>query len=348
MPPASRRDEDAAARGEDAAEGGLAQDVGAFLDYLEGSLGYSPNTVRAYAGDLESFVAWARGANVDPRQARHRDLRRYMAHLDEDGYARSTTARRLSAVRAFYGWLSCEGGAAQNPAAAVSSPKLPKTLPRTLSASEVERLLSVPDAQKPEGLRDRAMLELLYACGARIGELSSLDVGDVDAAARTVRLFGKGRKERVVPLYAAALDAVGAYVRYGRPLLAARADRDGRACEGDGAAAGRRQGGGSLRAEGGGRTEGGGPLFLNARGGRMSADSMRKRFDRLLAQAGLAGAASPHTMRHTFATELLDGGADLRSVQEMLGHASLSTTQIYTHLTPERLREASLRAHPRG
>ncbi len=314
--------------GPDGAADGLGGLVPAFLSYLEGSLGYSSNTARAYGGDLASFWTWARGAGVDPARAGHRDFRRYLAYLDGAGYARSTVARRLSAVRSFYGWLAREGGGGRNPAAAVSSPKRPRTLPRTLSCAEVERLLAVPDSQTPEGLRDRAMLELLYASGARIGELSALDVGDVDAAGQAVRLFGKGGKERIVPLYAAALDAVDAYVRFGRPVLAARA--------------------GEAPGDAGPRRRGEDPLFLNARGGRMSADSMRKRFDRLLAQAGLTGAATPHTMRHTFATELLDGGADLRSVQEMLGHASLSTTQIYTHLTPERLREASLRAHPRG
>ena len=152
--------------------------------------------------------------------------------------------------------------------------------------------------------------------------MSRLDVGDVDFGSQTVRLFGKGRKERIVPLYAAALDAVRTYLSQGRPVLLGRCQSpEGRSTT---------------------------ALFLNSRGARMSADSLRKRFDKLLVQAGVAVGATPHTMRHTFATELLEGGADLRSVQEMLGHASLSTTQIYTHLTPERLKEASRRAHPRA
>lgn len=296
--------------------------VGRFLDYLEGALNYSAHTVRAYAADLEAYVAWARARGLDPLAAGHRDFRRYLASLDADGYARTTVGRKLSAIRSFYGWLAREGAVERNPTSVVASPKLPRSLPHVLSCAEVERLLEVPDPKTPEGQRDRALLELLYASGARIGELSALDVGDVDFGTQTVRLFGKGSKERIVPLYAVSLEAVRLYMAQGRGTLLARQE--------------------SLR-------ERGTPaLFINAKGARMSADSMRKRFDRLLAKAGVAGGATPHTMRHTFATELLEGGADLRSVQEMLGHASLSTTQIYTHLTPERLKEASQRAHPRG
>lgn len=316
--------------------GRLRLDLEAFLSYLGSTLNYSPNTVRAYRCDLEAFFSWAAREGVDPLAAGHRDLRRYLGSLDGDGYARTTVGRRLSAVRSFYEWLDREGEVALNPAQAVASPKLPKPLPHVFTCSEVERLLAAVDPQTPEGLRDRAMVELFYASGARIGELSALDVADVDQAASTVRLFGKGSKERVVPIYPLAVDAVRSYLQDGRPALLARASCD----DGGG---GRAPGAGMRRAR-----SAGGPLFLNARGARMSADSMRKRFARLQAAAGVGGGTSPHTMRHTFATELLEGGADLRSVQEMLGHASLSTTQIYTHLTPERLREASHLAHPRG
>lgn len=290
-----------------------------FLLYLEGALNYSGNTVRAYAGDLGSFVTWASEQGLEPAKVSHRDFRRYLAFLDGASYARSTINRRLSAVRTFYGWLDREGVVESNPSKAVASPKRPRTLPKVLGRSEIGRLLESVDAGSSEGLRDRAVLELLYATGARIGEASALDMADVDCGGRLVRLFGKGRKERLVPIYPAAVEAIEVYVKEGRPELAAR------------------------------RLDAEVPaLFLNARGNRMSADSMRKRFGRLLAKAGIASGASPHTVRHTFATELLEGGADLRSVQEMLGHASLSTTQIYTHVTPERLREVSLRAHPRG
>lgn len=307
----------------------LKSELEAFLAYLGSTLNYSPNTVRAYGCDLEAYLAWADQAGVDPLAVDHRDLRRYLGALDRQGYARTTVGRRLSAVRGFYEWLEREGEVPLNPAQAVASPKLPKPLPHVFTCSEVERLLGSVDPQTPEGLRDRAMVELLYASGARIGELSALDVGDVDRASSTVRLFGKGSKERIVPIYPLAVDAVSSYLRDGRPALLARRSA-GRACGAD-------------------RVEGrGGPLFVNARGGRMSADSMRKRFARLQAAAGIGGGTSPHTMRHTFATELLEGGADLRSVQEMLGHASLSTTQIYTHVSIERLASVHRQAHPRG
>ncbi len=323
--------------GEPRGSAGVAEDdgdarlVARFLDHLGGALNYSPNTVRAYANDLASFVEWARSCGLRLRDLTHRDFRRYLAELDAAGYARKSVARRLSSVRSLFSWLAREGVVEENVARAVSSPKLPKTLPRVLTERDMDRLLAVPDATTPEGLRDRAMVELLYASGARIGELSALNVGDVDPAARTVRLFGKGSKERIVPLYRAALEAVAVYLQHARPLLAAPA-----ALSSGAGAAGRV------------RTSVGEPFFLNAKGERMSADSLRKRFDALLAKAGLEGAATPHTVRHTFATELLEGGADLRSVQELLGHASLSTTQIYTHVTPERLKEAAEQAHPRG
>lgn len=316
----------APADGADAGEDGrrLAE---AFLGHLRDALNYSPNTLRAYRLDLEDFCGWAAGQGLSLASLTHRDFRRYLASLDEGGLARSSVARRLSAVRSMFSWLAREGLVPENAARAVSTPKLARRLPRVLTEADMERLLAVPDTQAPEGLRDAAMLETLYASGARVGELSGLDVGDVDAASRTARLFGKGGKERVVPLYRAALAALGSYLERGWPLLAAGPAR-GRA---------------PLPAPGPRD-----PLFLNSKGARMSADSMRKRFERLLAQAGLAGEATPHTVRHTFATELLEGGADLRSVQELLGHASLSTTQIYTHVTPERLREVAEQAHPRG
>ncbi len=330
----------------------LKEEEGEFLDYLARTANYSAHTVRAYEGDIDSFLGWLDAAGVDGLSLTHRDCRRYLASLDGGDYARTTIARRLSSIRSFYGWLARKGVVDVNPTATLSSPKLPRRLPHALSNGEVESLLGAVDASTPEGLRDRAMLELLNACGARIGELSALDVGDVDRAARTVRLFGKGSKERIVPVYPVALEAVDDYVRMGRPSLVARAGARGvRGVPGDaldGAGAD-----GPSCAPG---TRGVSPnppsaekaLFINSLGRRMSADSLRRRFDKLSAAVGLDALASPHTMRHTFATELLDGGADLRSVQEMLGHASLSTTQIYTHLSPERLREVSERAHPRG
>ena len=298
-----------------------------FLSYLARVRNYSPNTAAAYAQDLDCFLIWASNCGIDVLQATHRDFRRFLSSLSGAGYAKTTVNRRLSAVRSFYSWLVREGVIESNPAAVVSSPKLPKPLPHVLSQEDVEKLLKCADASTPAGALDAALVELLYASGARIGEVASLDVDRIDFSDKSVRLFGKGSKERIVPLYPAALHALDAYLAHARPVLLAN-HKDGLTAE---------EAADAQRA-----------LFINARGARMSERSLRARFEKLLAQAGLAGMATPHTMRHTFATEVLDGGADLRSVQEMLGHASLSTTQIYTHLTPERLREVSLQAHPRG
>lgn len=298
-----------------------------FLSYLARVRNYSPNTAAAYAQDLDCFLIWASNCGIDVLQATHRDFRRFLSSLSGAGYAKTTVNRRLSAVRSFYSWLVREGVIESNPAAVVSSPKLPKPLPHVLSQEDVEKLLKCADASTPAGALDAALVELLYASGARIGEVASLDVDRIDFSDKSVRLFGKGSKERIVPLYPAALHALDAYLAHARPVLLANHK-------------------GGLTAEEAADAQR--ALFINARGARMSERSLRVRFEKLLAQAGLAGMATPHTMRHTFATEVLDGGADLRSVQEMLGHASLSTTQIYTHLTPERLREVSLQAHPRG
>ena len=305
-----------------------AAELSAFLDYLELTCNYSEHTVRAYEGDLEAFLGWAAASGVDVLAPTHRDLRRYLASLSQAAYARTTINRRLSAVRTFYGWLARAGEVRENPARVVSSPKVGRSLPRTITPAEMGRLLSVSDVTTPEGLRDQAMLETFYAAGCRIAELSGLDVGDVDLSGRLVHLFGKGRKARLVPLHERAVAALAAYVRDGRPVLAARRPP----CE---------------EVPDGGR-EDAAALFLTVHGRRMTTDDVRKRFERLCAAAGLPAGVSPHAMRHTFATDLLAGGADLRSVQEMLGHASLSTTQIYTHLTPERLRDAARQAHPRG
>lgn len=308
--------------------GGQARELAdTFLSYLARVRNYSPNTAAAYAQDLDCFLIWASNCGIDVLQATHRDFRRFLSSLSGAGYAKTTVNRRLSAVRSFYSWLVREGVIESNPAAVVSSPKLPKPLPHVLSQEDVENLLKCADASTPAGALDAALVELLYASGARIGEVASLDVDRIDFSDKSVRLFGKGSKERIVPLYPAALHALEAYLAHARPVLLANHK-------------------GGLTAEEAADAQR--ALFINARGARMSERSLRARFEKLLAQAGLAGMATPHTMRHTFATEVLDGGADLRSVQEMLGHASLSTTQIYTHLTPERLREVSLQAHPRG
>lgn len=277
----------------------------------------SPNTVRGYREDFEAFVSWARREGVAPLSLTNRELRAYLSELSRAGYSVRTISRRLSALRGLYRWMLREGRCPSAAVAAVTSPKLSKTLPRTMSDADVRALLETCAGGDPVDLRDRAFLELLYATGARISEVAGLSVSDVDSASAQVRLFGKGSKERVVPLYESALDCVALYLERGRPHHV----RDG--CNTD-------------------------ALFLSTRGNAMSADALRTRFERRVAEAGLDPSLTPHAMRHTFATELLGGGADLRSVQELLGHESLATTQIYTHLSVDRLKDAAKAAHPRS
>ena len=290
-----------------------------YLRYLSVIRNLSGNTVRAYRGDIEAYCAWARREGIDPLHVTHRQIRRFLAELSQARYSTRTINRRLSSVRSLYRWLVREGKTTDDAAAAVASPKLSKRLPTTMSDADASRLLVVSADTEAETLRDRAFLELLYASGARISEVSALDVGSIDFSSAQVRLFGKGSKERIVPLYRKALEALRAYLVKGRPLLLNDFDVPAETA-----------------------------LFLSVRGRRMSADALRTRFERAVRLAGLDSSLTPHSMRHTFATELLSGGADLRSVQELLGHSSLSTTQIYTHLSVERLKEASRQAHPRA
>lgn len=294
-----------------------------FLDYLGRVRGLSANTLRAYRADLASFASWAERTATNPLLATHRDLRGYLADLTRGGYSVRTIDRRLSAVRDFYGWMLREGLCSVDPAAALATPKGERRLPKTMSDEDVQRLLATCDANEVTGVRDRAFLELLYASGARISEVSRLDVSSVDFGRCQATLFGKGSKERIVPLYDMALDWLLRYLEESRPVLAARAK--GSFVEGpDGA------------------------LFLSTRGRRMSADGLRTAFENHVRLARLDPTLTPHAMRHTYATELVSGGADLRSVQELLGHESLSTTQVYTHLSVERLKDAARHAHPRA
>lgn len=295
-------------------------DVARFVAYLRGVRNLSQNSVRGYETDLAAFCGWARREGVVGYDVSHRALRRYLAELTRAGYSTRTVNRHLSAIRGLYKWLVSQGITQKDAAAALASPKIAKTLPRTMGDPDVDELLATCDMTSVEGLRDAAFLELLYATGARISEISRLDAGDIDFGQAQVTLFGKGSKERVVPIYQRALSVVDDYLMCSRPALAAKRKR-----------------GEPTRA-----------LFVSTRGNRMSADALRTCFERHATQAGLDGGITPHAMRHTYATELLSGGADLRSVQELLGHESLATTQIYTHLSIERLKEATRQAHPRG
>ena len=289
----------------------------AYLEHLAVVRHLSPNTVRAYQEDLDSFSDWLGREGASPFSLSHRDVRRYLAELSRANYSPKTINRRLSALRGLYKWMAREGRCDHDVFAVVSSLKLPRTLPHSMSDPQACALLATCEGTDPVDLRDRAFLELLYATGARISEVSRLDVSDVDVSQGQVRLFGKGSKERIVPIYDTALEKIKDYVTFARPSL--------------------QKNGGDEHA-----------LFLSTRGNRMSADALRTRFERRAREAGLGSSYTPHAMRHTFATELLAGGADLRSVQELLGHESLSTTQVYTHLSVGRLKEAATRAHPRS
>lgn len=292
--------------------------IGRFLRHIGGVERLSDNTVRAYSGDLQSYLDWVKRQQVDPFHVTHAELRGYLAEMSRARYSTATMNRRLSSVRDLYRWLVEEGVTTEDAAAAIVSPKRAKTLPRTLTEDEAERLLEACDGRDARDVRDRAFLELLYATGARIYEVSKLDVRDVDLNQEQVRLEGKGSKTRIVPIYDLAAERVRSYVLEARPGLAAK---------------------GNTREE---------ALFLSTRGNRMSADALRTVFERRAVAAGIDRRVTPHAMRHTFATELLSGGADLRSVQTLLVHADLSTTQIYTHLTIDRMKAAARQAHPRG
>lgn len=288
----------------------------AFLRHLLIERGLSEHTVRAYANDLRSYLDWARRVGADPLHLDVRTFRRYLSELNAARYATTTVSRRLSSVRGFFTYLNEEGVLDTNPAAAVSSPKKRRTLPRKTSDADVEALLSVCDVGEPVGMRDQAFLEILYATGARISEAAGLSLADVDLAKAEVRLFGKGSKERIVPLYPMAVEAARRYLREGRPALLAK---------------------GPVSA-----------FFVSTRGNPMSAATLRRVFKQRASQAGLDPSLHPHDIRHAFATDLVEGGADLRSVQELLGHASLSTTQVYTHLSLQHIKEEYAQAHPRS
>lgn len=292
-----------------------------YIVYIARVAGFSPETVRAYEAHIQAYERWCGRAGIDALHPSIHDLRGYLADLKRGGYAMRTIAAHLSAVRSFFKWCLVEGMVDSDVAQLVQMPKMPQTLPTTVSDRDMERLLATPDTSTAEGKRDAAMLELFYATGARIAELARLDCSDVDWSARTVRLFGKGSKERIVPVYLRALQAAKVYLADARPQLLA--------------ASGRRNA--SVTA-----------FFVSARGTRMDANALRYRFQKLCRAAGLPREVTPHVMRHTFATDLLAGGADLRSVQELLGHASLSTTTLYTHVTPDRLKNAVHQAHPRA
>jgi site-specific recombinase XerD len=295
----------------------------------------SPHTQRAYATAVGGYLEWLAARGTDWRTPARNELRAYLAHLGA-GHARTSVAQRLAAIRSFYRFTTRAGMTAGNPWGAIATPRLPRRLPRVLEVEQVERMLAVVDADlaasgdEPRALaialRDRALVETAYAAGLRISELAAATMDQVDLARGEIRVLGKGRKERVGLLGRPARAALASWIDEGRPLLLALRER--------------RLGG----------PDGAPPreLFLNHLGGALGVRGLRFRLERLRAAAGLPIGVSPHTLRHSFATHLLDGGADLRVVQELLGHESLATTQIYTHVSPTRLRTAYRNAHPRA
>ena len=300
----------------------LSEAVDDYLRSVSLERGASAHTVRAYRGDLETLVAFVvdRGAEPDPALLDLELLREWAWQQNAAGLAASTLARRTSTVRGFTAWLARTGRTAADAGARLRAPRADRHLPRVLTRAQIDGVLDGLEERAGSGdpliLRDRAIIELLYASALRVSELVGLDLGDVDDGRRTVRVLGKGAKERIVPFGMPAQRALDAYRERGRPAIAS--ERSGSA------------------------------LFLGARGARESTRAVYALVAGLLADLPGSGPAGPHALRHTAATHLLDGGADLRAVQELLGHASLGTTQIYTHVSAERLTEAYRKAHPRA
>lgn len=288
-----------------------------FVEHLLVERGLSPRTVDAYAVDLRNFLNFLIVARkTDHAAAKAADVIAYAKAERERGVTPRSTARRMSALRTFYKMCLRENEVKENPLERIESPKLWRNLPKTISAPDIEALLSVPEPDTPAGLRDGAILEVLYGSGLRVSEVCDLKTSSIDFTVGFIRTIGKGSKERIVPLGQSAKKAVEDYLEYARPALA-----------------------GAKRVE---------FLFLNRFGKRLSRQSVWKVVKASLARAGLPPDASPHTLRHSFATHLLEGGADLRSLQMMLGHSDLSTTQIYTHVSRGRLAETVRKHHPRG
>jgi integrase/recombinase XerC len=337
----------------------------AFASYLTDERRFSPYTARCYGADLRQFVEFlgeefgiepdngletgaleaaraVRGEPVAPKQSvagsiapktitelicegSAETVRTFLAYLGEQKYSAATMARKIATLRSFYKWADRQRLVAANPMMLIRTPRQSKRLPKAITIEQVERLLSAPDENDVLGRRDRAMLETLYSTGVRVSELVGLNVMDLEVEGEGLHVRGKGKKERMVPLGSHALHAIRRYIE-----LVEKDARFGPIW--------------SASLAGGGK----GPLFLNKHGKRLSSRSVRRKLDKYLRGVGLDPTISPHTLRHSFATHLLDNGADLRSVQELLGHQSLSTTQVYTHLTGQRMAESYKQAHPRA
>jgi len=294
--------------------------LGQFLRRLQRERNASEHTVKAYREDLSAladYLADEDGSTPEPAAITVADLRGYQAALGEAGYAKSSISRRMSAVRSFFRFARGEGWVSSNPAEALSNPRKGRKLPHFLSAADIERLLATPPADTPAGLRDRAILETLYSAGLRVSELVGANDGDLDLEQGLLHVRGKGRKERLTPIGSHAAAALAAWLERRNLAPEARLGEET-------------------------------PVFTNRFGRRLTTRSVARMLEKHLAAAGLDPKTSPHTLRHSFATHLLDRGADIRSVQELLGHSSLVTTQVYTHVSSRKLRDAYEKAHPRA
>ncbi len=292
-----------------------------FLEKIEHERGFSEHTLRAYHKDLLQFDNFLKTEKrVDLKDVNHLLLRKFLAVLRSKKYSKTTIARKLASIRSFFKYLIQEGELVSNPFEALRTPKLDKKLPHFLSISDVGVLLKTPDHTTLSGLRDMAILETLYSTGVRVSELVGLDDNDIDYFGGMIKVLGKGKKERLVPIGTHAIKAIKEYNNLKLKDM-------------------------KFKSKG---VSAGGPLFLNKLGNRLTARSVARSLDKYLKMSGINLLTSPHTFRHSFATHLLDEGADLRSVQEMLGHSNLSTTQVYTHISTERLKSVYEKSHPRS
>jgi len=286
-----------------------------YINYLEVERNASPYTVRNYSTDLLGFFQFIKEKEISSlKEVDKNVLRDYLSHLMEQGIVKASIARKLSAIRSFYRYLAREEILPVNPVEKASSPKLDRRLPSFLTTDEMTRLLEAPSSTTPQGQRDRALLELLYAAGLRVSELAKLNLEQVDLDAREIRVWGKGAKERMTLMGEPAAEALTTYLNQGRPALLGEKKTNA--------------------------------LFLNRYGGRLTERSVQEILEKCANIVGIEKRVHPHMLRHTFATHLLDGGADLRVVQELLGHASLSSTQIYTHVSKSQAKKVYLSAHP--
>lgn len=297
-----------------------------FRDYLQFEKNCSPHTVRNYISDLRQYLAFLAEREIKTLEIDRLTIRSWLANLQRK-IGKNSAGRKVASIRGFYRYLLREGEISLNPMEEVSIPKAEKRLPKFFSVDDVFRLMEAPKSDKKLVVRDRAILELLYSSGLRVSELTGLNVADIDMKAEMIKVLGKGNKERMIPIGGKAIEAIKAYMdakkiqKQTTDNLSGRNSNEGEVCE---------------------------AVFLNYRGDRLTSRSVARIVEKYLRKAGVPGRGSPHTLRHSFATHLLDSGADLRGIQELLGHASLSTTQKYTHITTDKLMEVYDKAHPRA